>query len=245
MLKRHHLAHLKILLSADLIAPLILISLYLGLLIFLKGSLPSTEEVLEHAQSLYARYGYEVIFLGALLEALVLINLFVPGSLAVGFGAVFARSGHIDLPLAVIAAFLGAMLGFIIDFCLGYFGFGGILKKISHGHVVKQAKSQIAQSSIRTFSLGFIHPNIGSVISLAAGTLKMNPASFLGLSAISTFVWFSFWAIIFFLLGEVFLVILTKYFFLLVLLLLGVWVGSILYGKSKGKNQKSKIQVKN
>lgn len=227
---------LKFELSTELIVPVILIALYLVFLISLRGTIPSSEELIAHLASLYERFGYEVIFIGAMLEALILVNLFVPGSVAVAFGAVFARSGQVDLTSAVLAAAAGAIFGFIIDFSLGYFGFGKIIKRLGYGNFINRAKIQIEKYGVKTFILGFIHPNIGSFISLAAGTLKSSFIPFLVLSALSTLAWVSFWGIVVFALGEVFLIILTKYIWVLILLVLSAWILSSLYGKVKGES---------
>lgn len=227
---------LRLDLSTELFVPVILIVLYIIFLISLRGSIPSSEELISHLASLYERFGYEVIFIGAALEALVVVNLFVPGSVAVAFGAVFARSGQVDLTLAVLAGTFGAMVGFIIDFLLGYLGFGRIIKRLGYGNLIGKARIQIEKYRVKTFILGFIHPNIGSFISLAAGTLKIGLARFLVLSSLSTLAWVSLWGILVFALGEVFLIILTKYVWVVILLVLSVWILSSLYGKTKGES---------
>jgi membrane-associated protein len=224
-------SHLHLAFSTDLIAPLALILLYIGFLIFLKGSLPPTEEIIQHAESLYARYGYEVIFLGSILEALVLVNLIAPGSLAVGLGAVFARTGQLDLIIAVFSAFLGVMLAYIVNFFLGYFGFGGLISKVGYKHLLEGTKKEIEKDKIKTFGIGFIHPNVGALVSLAAGSAKMKFASFFYLAALSSIAWISFWAILIYSLGEVVLRLLTRFFPLIILLILSAWILSILYSR--------------
>lgn len=217
--------------STELIVPVVLVAIYITFLIILRGTIPSSQELIEHLASLYERFGYEVIFIGAALEALVVINFFVPGSAAVAFGAIFARSGQVDLTWAVLSAAFGAMFGFMIDFIIGYFGFGTLLKKSGYGSFIEKAKNQIVKNSLKTFILGFIHPNIGSFISLAGGTLKMNFVTFFILSGLSTLAWVSFWGILVFALGEVFLIILTKYIWVVVLLVLSVWILSTVYSR--------------
>lgn len=228
---------LRLELSAELLVPVVIIVLYVAFLLSIRGTLPTSEDLVAHLSSLYERFGYELIFIGATLEALVMVNFFVPGAVAVAFGAVFARSGQLDLTYAVLAAVSGAILGFIIDFILGYFGFGEILKRLGYGNFLTQAREAIEYSGIRTFGLGFIHPNIGSFVSLAAGTLKMRFINFLIFTALSTLIWVSFWGILVFALGEVFLVILTKYIWVLILLVLSAWILTTMYGSIK-KTQK-------
>lgn len=224
---------LRLDLSTELIVPIVLISLYVGFLIALRGTIPTSAELIAHLSSLYERFGYEVIFIGAALEALVLVNLFVPGTVAVAFGAIFARSGEVNLTLAVLAGTSGAIFGFIIDFLLGYFGFGKLIKRLGYGSFIEKAKNQLEKYGVKTFMLGFIHPNIGSFISFAAGAIKLNFLWFLILAGLSTLAWVSFWGILVFAIGEVFLIILTKYIWILIFLVLSVWILSTIYGKTK------------
>ena len=224
---------LRLELSTELIIPVVLTVLYVGFLIAFRGSIPTSEELISHLAGLYERFGYEVIFIGAMLEALVVINLFVPGSVAVAFGAIFARSGQVDLTWAVLAAALGAIVGYTLDFILGYFGFGRIVKRLDYGGVLAKISRQVEKNDVTTFILGFIHPNIGSFISFAAGTLRTSFITFLILSILCTFAWVSFWAILVFALGDVFLIILTKYIWVVVLLVLSIWLLSSLYGRAK------------
>lgn len=209
----------------------VLIGFYIAFAILIRKSFPTSEELLSSISSFYGRFGYEIIFLGSMLEALILINLFVPGVVAVGLGAIFARAGELELSIGILLAVSGAMLGYILDFAIGYFGFSKFFNQLGWHKALERVSAELQVSSIRSFSLGFIHPNIGSVVSLAAGTLKMNFTKFSSLSFLSTLAWYSLWAILGFALGEIFLTILTKYAFILMLFVISVWVLTILYGR--------------
>lgn len=215
----------------SLILPIVVISFYIAFLIIIRQSLPSSKDFVSQLSSLYGRYGYEIVFLGSMLEALVVINFFAPGAVAMGLGAVFARSGQLDLTLAILAAVLGAIIGYTLDFILGLWGFSAFLEKSDFGKALGKVRNRLEKSKMRSLSLGFIHPNIGSFGALAAGTLKMHFIKFLPVAAFSTIFWYSLWGILVFVLGEVFLIILTKYAFLLILLALSVWILKILFNK--------------
>ena len=75
----------------------VLLFLYALFLIILRQILPPQDELVIHLSGLYSRFGYEMIFIGAFLESLVLINFLVPGVVAIGLGAVFARVGELNL----------------------------------------------------------------------------------------------------------------------------------------------------
>lgn len=213
------------------IFPTLCIIIYVVFLILIKRSYPTSEEFLNNISSFYGRFGYEIIFLGSMLEALILINLFVPGVVALGLGAVFARAGELDLTVGIILAVSGALLGYVLDFALGFFGFFEIVKELGWNKALEKVRVELQKSTVRSFSLGFIHPNIGAIVSVASGTLRMNFVKFLSLSFLSTLAWYSLWGILGFALGEVFLTLFTKYAFIIMFFILSVWVLTILYGR--------------
>lgn len=240
-MKAKTLRILRRIFSFSIIEPLALILLYAGFLYMVDGVMPDSERLIQHLESLYLRYGYEILFLGALLESLVIINLAAPGMVALAFGGVFAKTGQLDLPLVILAAVLGALTGYIIDFFLGYFGFSKVIGKVAGMDALGKVKKQVNKSDVRLFSLGFFHPNLGSIISLAAGTVEMRFVSFLSLAAISTLVWFCIWGILVYVMGDIVLVILTKYLSMLTVVFATVWLGLFLYGRRKKSTESSVI----
>lgn len=219
--------------SSALIAPLILIAVYIAVLFLIRGTTLTPAQVIAHFGSLYERYGYEIIFTGALVEALAVINFFVPGVTIVVLGAVFASSGQVDLTYAILAATAGSLLGFTIDYLLGYFGFSEIIKKLGYTPALQKAKSQLGKSAVKSMALGFIHPNIASFVSLAAGVTKMEMSTFVVLGFFATLAWTSIWGILVFSFGQVFLTILTKYTTVLVILVISLWALLTLYERKK------------
>lgn len=214
-----------------LIPTVILIALYIGILFLTRRLFPTSEKLVSEVGSFYGSFGYEIIFLASMLEALIVINLFVPGAVAVGLGAVFARSGQLDLTIGIILATIGAVIGFILDYLAGFFGLSRLIEGLGFDSFAKQAKEQLKISSFKSFSLGFIHPNIGAIVATAAGALKMNFIRFLFLSSLSTLAWYSLWGVLGFTLGEIFLTVFTKYAFIIMIFILSVWILSILYGR--------------
>lgn len=219
--------------KASIITPIILIIFYILVLALLRSIFPTGKSLVDALSSIYGKFGYEIIVIGSLLEALIVINFFIPGVAAVGLGVVFAKAGELDLTLAIVAAVLGALVGFTLDFMLGRFGFGELIYRIGHREILDKAKAQIDKSGIRAFSLGFIHPNIGALISLAAGALRMDFKRFFILALLSTLVWYIIWGLTIFALGQIFLMILTKYVFMLFLLIAAIWLLVTIYGTTR------------
>lgn len=209
---------IRAILASDLLIPVILLCLYMGFFFFVKGTLPTGDELVELFRSVYREYGYLIIFTAALLESLILLNFLIPGSLALAMGAVFAKSGGLDLTLVVLIASSGATLGYITDYLLGYSGIDRLLKKFGYEKVLNEIENRVNKKVI---ALAFINPTLGSFFSVSAGIIKSNFPIFLTIAVISTLVWFSLWGILFYTIGEVLLEIVSKYFGLVFIIVFG------------------------
>lgn len=228
-----YIKYIQTIFKSDLFFPLILVIAYIGFLFIVRGIIPSGEEIINSFASLYHKYGYEIIFVAAFLESLVLVNLFVPGQIAMALGAVFARTGQTELPLVILIAGLGAISGYCLDYILGFFGFSDVIKKMGYADFLTLAKDKLRKFGKRGLILGFIHSNLGSFLSLTAGTINFNWKIFLTIAIISTFFWATFWGILVYSLGEVFLDIFKRFSFLLIGLAAG-----LMFLLRLGKNNK-------
>lgn len=206
---------LPLVVRADILIPTLLILAYLVLIFLARGTIPTSEELVEAFVILYSEYGYEIIFASAFLESLVIVNYFVPGSLALALGVIFARTGVTDLTTVVTVALFGAILGYQLDYFLGYFGLGEIFRRIGYHHLLVLAKSQLRRFGREGLMLGFIHANLASLLALSAGATNFGWLKFLWVSTLSTLFWGILWSILIYSLGEVFLEILKKYSLLL------------------------------
>lgn len=206
---------LPLLLRVDLLIPLALIIAYLVLIYIVRGTIPTTDELILTFSSLYARFGYEIIFVSAFLESLVIVTYFVPGSFALALGVIFARTGETELMSVIAVALMGATLGYQLDYLLGSFGFGEIFKKIGYQNLLDQAKSKLHRFGKRGLIVGFVHANLGSLVSFAAGATGYPWWRFSIICFFSTLFWAILWAVVIYSLGDIFLEILKKYSFLI------------------------------
>lgn len=109
-------------------------------------------------------------------------------------------------------------------FLVGFFDLSKIIENLGFKKTLEKTTELLQITSLKSFSLAFIHPNIGAIASFAAGSLKMDFKKFLTLSSLSTIAWYSLWGILGFALGEVFLKVLTKYAFVLMIFVLSIWI---------------------
>lgn len=201
----------------DLTLPIILLISYLLIIFFIRGYVPTPEELINAFALFYSRYGYEIIFLAAFLESLILINFVVPGQLAMALGVIFARSGQTDLTTVLITAICGAILGYATDYFLGYYGFSNLIKKTGYSYLLDEAKAKIEKYGRNGLILSFIHTNVGAFASFAAGTLRFKWLEFFTISVLATIVWSVMWGILVYTFGDIFLTVIKKYSFLLLI----------------------------
>jgi membrane protein DedA with SNARE-associated domain len=222
---------LPLFLRVDLLIPLALIVAYLILIYIVRGTIPTTDELISTFSVLYARFGLEIIFVSAFLESLVIVTYFVPGSFALALGVIFARTGETELVSVIAVALIGATLGYQLDYLLGSYGFGEIFKKIGYQNLLDTAKSKLNRFGKRGLIIGFVHSNLGSLVSFAAGATGYPWWRFTLICFFATLFWATLWAIIIYSLGEIFLDLLKKYSFLLfvlsaaLLVLVNLWKG--------------------
>ena len=70
----------------------------------------------------YGTYGYPIVWFAATLENTFIITWIVPGGTMVLLGGVYAQRGALDLPLVILAGWLGTFCGASIDYAIGRFG---------------------------------------------------------------------------------------------------------------------------
>lgn len=210
--------------GSDLILPAFLLVAYAVFLFIIRGILPTSEELLTLFSKYYATYGYEILFVAALLESLVLINLFAPGQVALALGIVFSRTGETQLPLVILAVSCGVIVGFIIDYLVGYYGFGDVLKHFGQGSVFDKAKKELKKNGGRSIFISFINPNLGAYMSLAAGASKLEITMFGLIALFSILFWVIAWSLLIYSLGDVVLVIIKKYTLLLSAIFIGILI---------------------
>lgn len=220
--------------KSDFLIPAVVILLYIIFFIFVRGKMPNSAEIIADFAVFYSQYGYQLIFIFAALEALVIACFFVPGMVAVALGAIFARAGHVELTFVVLAAASGATLGYILDFVLGHAGFSRVVERAGFGGMLKKVKGQLGSRRRQSvLFLGFAHPNVAAFISLALGATRMNFLRFLVVALLSALIWSTIWGVAIYSIGDIVLILITKYSFLLALAAVAGLLLSKLLGKGK------------
>ena len=89
--------------------------------------------ILNAVLSLYDRYGYAVVFLGAWMEHTLLLGVFVPGGTLVTLGGAAARLGSMQLVATVAVGAAGMVAGAATDYWFGRSGLSAVLLRTRLG----------------------------------------------------------------------------------------------------------------
>ncbi|MCL5094048.1 MAG: hypothetical protein M1355_02875 [Patescibacteria group bacterium] len=213
-----------IIIVIPLIALVVAKRLYPELLVF--------DNLMSSLENLYRQHGVLILFAAGLLESLFLINFYVPGATVILLGGVLASTGAISLPAVILAGTSGLVLGYSINYAIGRFGWYKILSKFKIYRFVDLAREKIGKGKL-VFWWGTIHPNMGSFLSIAAGTMKFDFWIFLILVAAFQLFWSSFWGLIMFFLGYVALKSISNLTFAVLLAIITIWIFRKILGRKK------------
>ena len=81
-----------------------------------------SEWLLRRLESLFAEYGYLVVFLGVLLENSMFLGLLVPGSIILILGGLSAQNGSINIWYVIALAIAGTIIGDTLSYVVGRLG---------------------------------------------------------------------------------------------------------------------------
>ena len=218
----------------SLLNPFLFLVIYIGFIIFFKSKFPDSQSFIDIVKNLYSTHGYVLIFFGALFEGLFFIGFYVPGSAILILGAAFSRMGIVSYPLVLLIGTLGLVLGYVANYLLGRYGWYKVLSGVGFKKGIESAKHKLVQHQAKTIFLGYFFPNSASFLSLAAGVLHVPFRRFLLLSILAQSIWSFIWGTIAYWFGIPFVEFAFKYFFIILLFILGIWIAKRLI---KRKNQ--------
>ncbi len=188
-------------------------------------------------------FSYGLAFLFALLETMVVVGFFVPGSTAILFLGAFSAMGYLDIKLLFLFAVVGAVVGDNFNYFVGrkygsrYFENGFWI--LTKSRFLK-AKKFFNKHGVKSVFLGRFIPSIKEVVPLIAGTLKMDKKKFFLWNFLGAVGWGAEWLFLGYIFGSsvglakklAFKISLFAGFFLIVLIFFSVTVGIYLKYKT-------------
>jgi len=89
-------------------------------------------KILDFLEPFYARYGYFIVFAGAMLEHTFLVSWALPGGIMIALGGMYAQGGDLNLLGVILCGILGFMVGDHIDYIVGRRG-SRVLERLTKG----------------------------------------------------------------------------------------------------------------
>ena len=183
-----------------LVASIAAVALVYGLWWLL--DLPKEKEIIALANSYFERYGLITVLISAVLEGLILIGVYYPGSLVIFLAVIFAAGDVLKVAEVVIVATLGVLIAYVTNYLLGQYGWYKLLSKFGLDDSIDEAKKRLEKHQKKALILTYWHPNFAALTSTAAGILGMNFYKFFALSALVALIWNIFWGTLAAILGE-------------------------------------------
>ena len=153
------------------------------------------------AQKYYEQYGYLVVLVGALAEGTLFVNWYLPGSIVVAMGAVFARTAGLNIFLMLLMVVIGFYATALLNYALGRFGWYHIFIKLGLKQPLEKVQAKIADKGLKILFTTYVHPNFGALAATSAGILRMNFYKFALYAFLAIGLWNSFWTAIFYWFG--------------------------------------------
>ena len=186
------------------IVPIIfLVAIVLGWLLRQIFNLPDNEYFINVASDYFAIYGYWVVLFGALAEGLLFLNWYVPGSIVVVMGVVFASQNNQSIFLVVFLIILGFFVTSIINYILGKYGWYHIFMKLGLKKPLERVRTKVENKGLPIIFSTYFHPNIGALTATSAGILRLNFAKFVFYSFLALVVWNSIWGLVVYFIGPI------------------------------------------
>lgn len=224
----------------DLIISLIIVISIYSLIRFAWSyySLPDESQIIDLVNGFFTKYGLIVILLASIVESLLLIGNYFPGSLVIFLG-VASSIGDVNRAIKTVAlTIIGMLIGYSINYFLGKYGWYKVLIKFGLQEAFTSFKNKInkmdAENSLfkKVLVIGgfYIIPGSGSILSTSFGILNYNYGKFVSYAIFLVTFWNILWGILVYHFGMKIFEILSSYVAGIVLII-GVFAYLIYTGK--------------
>ena len=182
--------------------------------------LPTETEMVQIVSLWLSTYGFYLVFVGSLVEALLFIGIYFPGSIVIFLSVALAPDVKTAI-VTVIYVSLGMLLGYLVNYLLGKYGWYKLFLKLGMKNGIERAQVKMQTNDIRYVFYTFWNPGLAAFTSTAAGILKVAYKRFAILSVSAVLFWNIFWGVLVYSLGEASLMLLD---FTVVLKIAAVWI---------------------
>lgn len=199
------------------------IAIYIAILWLARKYIVDAPTLINNLKNLYDTYGYWLIFVGAMLEGMFIVGLYLPGSLVVLLGAALAKTGVVSFPLVILIAVLGFNVGYSINYLLGKYGWYRVVEGLGFKKQIDHAKAKLEKYEIMALLFGYVMPSAASFLTTAAGIMHFPYKKFLIASLFIQTGWSLLWGTLAYVLGLTFVEYFIQYFGFVVIIGLAIY----------------------
>lgn len=171
-------------------------------LLWIFFDMPSQDELLVLSRAYFERYGLLTIFVSAILESILMMGWYYPGSLVIVLGAVLAGDDLVQLSLVWLVTTLGFIISYVFNFYVGKYGWYRLISALGFREALEKAKLQLISYGPRAIFMTYWHPNLAALTSTAAGILSIPFRTFILYSIAAVVPWNIMWTTLAYFLGE-------------------------------------------
>jgi membrane protein DedA with SNARE-associated domain len=217
-------------------APLVILCVSLFLFFTWKSlGLPSDDHLIEIVHGYFERYGLLTVFVSAILEGLLLVGVYYPGSLVIFLGVIFAAGNPLRAAETVIVVIVALCIAYSINFALGKYGWYRLLLAFGLSTPLHSAQARLSKHGPRAIFFTFWHPNIAAVTSTSAGILHIPFMRFALYAGAACIFWNTCWGLVVYTMGASSLQLMGLPF---IIALTSLWIVGVLgkryYDKRRG-----------
>jgi membrane protein DedA with SNARE-associated domain len=188
-------------------------------------NLPQPDELIRLAEKYYELYGYWVVFIAALLEGLLLINWYLPGSVIIVLGVTLGRQVGLNVGVLVGLVIVAFFIDYMINYALGRYGWYRLFVRFGLKSPLQRIKRRVERHGLSVVFVTYFHPNTGALTATSCGILHLPFRAFVLHSIAATIVWNTLWGTVVYFAGPALIDLLNMW---LIVPLLVIWAGFLI-----------------
>jgi membrane protein DedA with SNARE-associated domain len=166
-----------------------------------------------------------LVFIGALIEGVLLLGQYFPGGFIIFLGVISAGKDATRAIEVVAVVSISFVIAYSINYLLGRAGWYLFAKKFGLEQAIENAKAKLVKHQLMAILSTYWEPNLASITATAAGVLQIPFKRFSFYSVVGILIWNTFWGTFVYKLGEQALHLAG---FKYVLIVFGIWFAIIL-----------------
>ena len=147
-------------------------------------------QIINLAESLYVKYGYEMVFLSSFIE-ITPLGFTVPGGTILAVGGFFAYGSKVNLIGIILAGWLGSWFTFILAYILGKKTGHWLVRKLKQEKNAERAKTMLENHGGVILTTSMLANLTRFWVAYVAGEERYNLAKFILYSGVAALTWTS------------------------------------------------------